>query len=89
MCVLSACIDCNYFNSHQMSVPVGWVSSKVNKFEQVSSGGHQMSLVGQGSGLGATEVGPQVSCWGGGLYNEVQCIMGNGHMLPPLLPLTE
>ena len=42
----------------------------MNKFEQVSSDGHQMSLAG--------------GAWlGGGLYSEVKCIMGNGHMGPP------
>ena len=35
--------------------------SEVNKFEQVSSVGHQMSTAG-------------------GVYSEVQGIMGNGHM---------
>ena len=57
---------------------------KVNKFEKVSSNGHQMSLGGGlctvkshvlrglGPGLGA---GPR-----GSLYSGVQCIMGNCHM---------
>ena len=49
---------------------------QVNKFEQVSSDGHKMSLAGR----------PHV--WKGGvesgiLYSEVQCIMGNGHLGPP------
>ena len=46
--------------------------SEVNKFEQVSSGGHQISLVG-GGGLVLE----------GSLYSEVQCFMGNGHMGHP------
>ena len=55
---------------------------QMNKFEQVSSDGHQMSQAGG-------------RVWGGGnvwypgwtdLYSEVQCIMGNGHIwgAPPL-----
>ena len=38
-------------------------------------------------GLGSRGRGPWVSClgeWGGALYIEVQCIMGNGHMGDPL-----
>ena len=31
-----------------MSVMVGWVDPQVNKFEQVSSDDHQMSLTGDG-----------------------------------------
>ena len=66
----------------------GWCP-KVNKFEQVSSDGNQMSLAG-GDGAPCPvrfySQAPKVSCpglgWGGGLYNEVQCIMGNGHMGP-------
>ena len=51
-----------------MSAPVGGggVGPKVNKFEQVSSLGYQMSLPGE--------------TWG--LYSKVQYIMGNGHMGP-------
>ena len=50
-----------------MSVVVGEGVSQVNKFEQVSSDGHQMSLAG--------------GAWlGGGLHSDVKCIMGNGHM---------
>ena len=58
----------------------------MNKFDQASSGGHQMSLGGWGQGW-------EVPCPGGGrvilqggpmskggLYSEVQYIMGNGHM---------
>ena len=43
----------------------------MNKFEQVSSDGHQISLAG-GSRFDVQ--------WGMVLYSEVQCIMGNGHM---------
>ena len=64
----------------------------MNKFEQLSCNGHQMTLawvpcshIPEGSGLG----GPPVSWLAGklrpgargALYNEVQCIIGNGHML--------
>ena len=50
----------------------------MNKFEQVSSDGHQMSRRGC----------PHVPCvegveLGGALYIEVQCIMGNGHLGTP------
>ena len=50
----------------------------VNKFEQVSSNGHQMSLGVRGSHI-----------WGGDLYSEVQIIIGNGHMGPPIDKLTD
>ena len=48
---------------------------EVNKFEQLSSLGHQMSL----------QEGATGSLYGGrgSLYGEVQWIMGNGHMGPP------
>ena len=46
----------------------------MNKVEQVSNDGHQMSLA---SGV------HEVPSWGGGLYSEFQCIMGNGHMGTP------
>ena len=56
----------------------------MNKFEQVSSLGHQMSLswgAGErakaGGGLYRLELGK------GSLYGEVQCFTGNGQM-PPL-----
>ena len=59
--------------------------AQVNKFEEVFSVCHQISLTGapishiRGGGGG----------WGkGGLYSEVQCIIGNGHIgIPP--PWTE
>ena len=67
-----------------MSVPVvGGGVPQVNKFQQVSSEGHQISLIGAGHGTS------HVCCWSGGggggsdvqgLYIEVQCIMGYGHM---------
>ena len=44
-CVLPACADRMCFNNDQMSAPVG-VRPEVNKFEQFSSDGHQMSLAG-------------------------------------------
>ena len=57
----------------------------MNKFEQASSNGHQMSLAGAGGTM--SERG---GAWAGagGLYSEVPCIMGNGHIKTPLLPPT-
>ena len=60
-----------------------WVS-EVNKVEQVSIDGHQISLA-EGpcpvrwhvGGEGAERTQP-----GGSLYFEVPCIIGNGHMEP-------
>ena len=49
---------------------------KVNKFEQVSNVGHQMSVA-----RGAE--GPRSDVQEGGLYSEVKGIMGNGHMETP------
>ena len=60
-----------------MSVPVG-VGPQVNKFEQVSSDGHKMSLAGRGDRTRG----------GGGLYSEVQFIMSNGPIGTPLSPWT-
>ena len=62
---------------------------QVNKFEQVSSDDHQMSLV-EGwrvPCLMLRGLGPEGAraMRGASLYSEVQCIMGNGHMGP--LPL--
>ena len=62
----------------------------MNKFEQVSRDGLQMSLAGGWGGsldlcLGVRPGLGRVP-WphvGGGLYSEVQCIMGNGHMGTP------
>ena len=62
----------------------------MNKFQQVSSLGHQVSLPvggvfpvrGDVAG-GAVQKGIPVQGAGGFLYDEVQCIMGNGHMGPP------
>ena len=60
----------SFFGSHQMSSPGEGRGGgpQVNKFEQVSSLGHQISLaVGR--------------AWGS-LYDKVQCIIGNGgHMM--------
>ena len=50
-------------------------SRQVNKFEQVSIDGHQMSLAGVG--------GPHVPM---ALYSVVQCITGNGDMGPSFPP---
>ena len=49
---------------------------QLNKFEQVCSDGHQMSVA-----VGDPETGgsPMPDIWGP-LYNEAQCIIGNGHM---------
>ena len=70
------------------------VSLQVNKFEQVSSDGHQMSLVGGECPMSDSQKlgpgGPMSDVqggWGqdgGVLYSEVQRIMGNGHMGPPV-----
>ena len=59
----------------------------MNKFEQVSSDGHQMSLA-EGSqvswpGLGVPGFMSGGAEPGGSLYNEVQYIMGNGNMGSP------
>ena len=72
-CIPPICTDHTCFNGHQMSALVGVL--EVNKFEQVSSDGYQMSIA---RGLG----GPP--CLEGGLYSEVECNnnMGNGHMRP-------
>ena len=60
-----------------------------NMFGQVSSNGHQRSLErGEGPGMSRCTMRSHVQgggLWGkgtGGLYNEDQCIMGNGHMAP-------
>ena len=69
----------------------------MNKFELVSSLGHQMSLAEDGAlgglqwdpmgGVGARGSMYSKAPWPGGcvepLYGEVQCLMGNGHMGPP------
>ena len=59
----------------------------MNKFEQVSSLGHQVSLPGQGSlnrGGWGLRLGVLVYRGGGrrGSCTEDQCIIGNGHMVP-------
>ena len=57
----------------------------MNKFEQVSSDGYQMSLarvlgpVGVSCLMSRREEGPGL----GGRYSEVQCIKSNGHMGTP------
>ena len=49
---------------------------EVNKFEQVSSVGHQMSLAGGEGGGFHVQRGPMSEGRGqGGLYNEVQCMV--------------
>ena len=55
---------------HQMSAVVG--DPQVNKFEQVSNLGHQMTLV---EGMGP--------CTEGVVYSEVQCVMDNGNRGTP------
>ena len=69
-----------YCSSHQI-LPLG---AQVNKFEQVSSLGYQMYLVG--GGMLYSEVPCLVCVLGGGesLYCEAQCIMDNGDMGPLL-----
>ena len=62
----------------------------MNKFEQVSIGGHQMSLAGGPMfiGGGKARVGtrgvPLSHVLRGVLFSEDHCIMGNGHMGNPL-----
>ena len=51
----------------------------MNKFEQVTSDGHRGVPMPMSEGDGASGV----PCWGAGLYSEVQCFMGNGHMGTP------
>ena len=58
-----ACADCDSFNHHQMSALIGRVL-EVDKFEQVSGGGHQISLAGGPRQRGR---GPFIRCCGGGL----------------------
>ena len=49
----------------------------MNTFEQVSIDGHQMLLARGGPGVR------------GPLYSEVQCVMGNGHMVQPRCEQTD
>ena len=62
--------------------------SEVNKFEQVSSGGPQMSLStirgGPESRWGGGSCPVRSNAWGvgQGLHSEGQSIMDNGHMGP-------
>ena len=69
---------CTCFSGYQMSVL--WGGRQVNKFEQVSSNSHQMSLAGDRAGVGGPMSDAHGAGLGVGLYSEVQCIMGNGHM---------
>ena len=55
----------------------------MNKFEQVSSVGHQMSVVGAGTRARAGTILRLMSRGLGTLHSEVQGIMGNGHMQSP------
>ena len=56
----------------------------MNKFEQVSSDGHQMSLTaGQSQGWGPMSYVQEGRDRAGGQYSEVQCIMGTGHIRTP------
>ena len=73
-CVLPACTDhTSYFNYHYISALGAGVIPQVNKFEQVFSLDHQISLPG---GVPMSYVQRWV-----GLYSEVQCTMANGHMV--------
>ena len=74
-CVPPAC-QLYVFLWPSLDVSTGGVGDEVNKFEQVSSDDHQMSLMG---GCPRGRVGPRS---GGGLYSEVQYIVDNGHMGP-------
>ena len=82
-CILPACANCTCFNSHQMSAP-GVVS-----WSELSSKGLQWwpaDVTSSGKGGSRSS---KVSCLQGewarvrGLYSNVQCTMGNGHMGPP------
>ena len=68
-----------------MSVLVGGGGPQVNKLEQVSIDGHQMSLAVVGLGVPCLMSGGGPGSGGGrtGLYSEVQCIMDNGHIVTP------
>ena len=55
----------------------------MNKFEQVSSDGHQMSLTWGGVRAGGGPMSDIQGAGASGLYIEVQCIMGKGHMGTP------
>ena len=63
---------------HYVSVPVEGLGPHLNKFERMSSDGHQMSVA---RGVPRSQVLGE-----GDRYSEVQCIMGNFHMgpLPPV-----
>ena len=63
---------CHYtsFGDHQMSVQVEG-DPQVNKFEKISSDGHQMSLA-RAKG-GPVQLGPMS---GGTLYSQVPCLKG-------------
>ena len=64
-----------YGLSQQVSLAGG---PQVNKFEQVSSPDHQMTLAGgRGGGRGSCTVEAR-----GSLYGEVKGIMRNGHIWP-------
>ena len=58
------------------------METQVNKFEQVSSLGHQMSLPVAESLYSEVprEEEREARTQGIPLYSEVQCIMGNGHI---------
>ena len=68
------------YSSHQMSAPGG---SQVNKFQQVSSLSHHLSLVGEGGPYTVRSHVQMVQGHEGSLYSEDQYIMGNGHMRNP------
>ena len=55
------------------------------QFEQVSSDSNQMLLASGRAGVGGS-LCPMCGGGGVGVYSEVQCIMGHGHMGPPLSP---
>ena len=80
-CVLPTCTDRTCLNSHQMSSQLG----KVNKLEQVSSEGHQMSLAGEelkswsGSPWGPMSRGPGLGSCGRGVFYT----LGNDQLGPP------
>ena len=55
-----------------MSVPAGAVGPQVNKFEQVSSDDHQLSVAGGGGHIPRSDVG-------GGVMSPVLMSRGSGY----------
>ena len=54
----------------------------MNKFEQISNLDHQMLVAGEGLEWSQCPMSAGDG-FGGRLYCEIQCIIGNGHKGPP------